>query len=119
MKVMLTTNGRRAAVFFCFLLLSVAGVMGVFTDRSSAQSKPKGNGRSEIGAIQVGEPSIPTISVRADSLPEYRIPDGPIIEVNPRRTRPHDSWGYRLPFAFKDDADATIVAVCTQSRREV
>ncbi|MBK9527816.1 MAG: hypothetical protein IPO41_05745 [Acidobacteria bacterium] len=88
MKVMLTTNGRRAAVFFCFLLLSVAGVMGVFTDRSSAQSKPKGNGRSEIGAIQVGEPSIPTISVRADSLPEYRIPDGPIIEVNPRRTRP-------------------------------
>ena len=85
---MRTIRGRKAAVIFCFVLLSVAGAIGVFTDRSSAQSKPKGNGRTEIGAIQVGDPSTPTISPRADSLPEHRVSDGPVIEVNPRRTRP-------------------------------
>lgn len=78
---------RIAALLFVILIFA-AGLAGLYADRTSAQSKSKGDGLTKVGAVEVSDPSIPTISPRADSLPEYRVPEGPIIEVNPRRTRP-------------------------------
>ncbi|MFZ1699723.1 MAG: hypothetical protein WBO10_01545 [Pyrinomonadaceae bacterium] len=81
-----TSPARSGGIWSIAILLML--VCGLFGQTAMGQDKVKPKVRAEVGAVYVGEASKPTISQPARSLPAYRTVEGPVQEVNPKRTKP-------------------------------
>lgn len=78
----------RAAGVFLLSITTIFAILILLPQASASQGDDKSKKESLVGSVTVGEESRPTRSRPARELPEWVKPDGPVVEVNPRRTKP-------------------------------